>query len=505
MAVLRKNILANAAGRSWAGLIGLAFIPVYIQYLGIEAYGLIGFFTVMQAWFVLLDMGMTTTLNREMARFSIGEHTAQSIRELLRSIEIVVLVLGTLAVLVTWGASGWLASNWLVAEKLSAGTVAKAIAIMGAIAALRLIEGIYRGALLGLQKQVFFNLIYALVETVRAVGAIGVLVWVSPTIEAYFAWQGLVSIAAVGVFAAVSYLHLPKAERPVGFSWRALDGIRHFATGMMAYMFLAVLQTQIDKIVLSRLLSLQGFGYYSFGAAIAAVLIVLINPITQAFFPRLSELAARGDDVQLVRHYHLGAQLVSAIAAPAALMMVFFGRDLLAFWSGDRALAEQVAPILALLAAGTLLNCMMHMPFITQFAYGRLDITVKTNLVAVGVLLPGVYLAALHYGAVGAAGIWVVINAGYVLLGMPYMFRHMLATERWAWYRDDVFFPLSAATLTGGLLWYAGLPAFDKPMQLAWFLLAGLLMLGASVAAAPALRTHLLRLVRKGGRPWTQP
>lgn len=493
MSALNKNLLANVVGRIWAGLIGLVFIPLYIRYLGIEAYGLIGFFIVMQAWLVLLDMGMTPTLNREMARFSTGAHTPQSIRELLRSLEFVVITLGVLSGFVIWGASGWLASDWLRADELPVSTVAQAIAIMGGVAVLRLIEGIYRGALLGLQKQVFFNLAYSLIETVRAVGAIGILAWVSPSIEAYFVWQGLVSVAAVLVLAAATYRHLPPAELPVRFSRQALSGIRQFVMGMMAYMFLAVLQTQIDKILLSRLLSLQDFGYYSLAAAVAAALIVLINPITQAFFPRFSELVARGDDEQLVGNYHLAAQLVSTFAAPAALLLLLYGEDLLFFWSGDRGLAGQVAPILALLAVGTLLNCMMHVPFITQFAYGRLDITVKTNFTAVCVLVPAIYLATRHFGAIGAACVWASINAGYILVGMPFMYRHLLRNERWKWYRDDVLLPLSAASLAGGLFWYAGPHSLEEPMQLAWPLIAGLLMLGAAVAAAPALRAYLFR------------
>jgi len=62
-----------------ASSIGLAFVPVYIDYLGIEAYGLIGVFAILQAWLALLDFGMTPTLAREMSRFSAGAHDAQSI------------------------------------------------------------------------------------------------------------------------------------------------------------------------------------------------------------------------------------------------------------------------------------------------------------------------------------------------------------------------------------------------------------------------------------------
>jgi len=57
----------------------LAFVPLYIKYLGIEAYGLIGVFAILQAWLRLLDMGMKPAINREMARFTGGAHNAQSI------------------------------------------------------------------------------------------------------------------------------------------------------------------------------------------------------------------------------------------------------------------------------------------------------------------------------------------------------------------------------------------------------------------------------------------
>ena len=70
--MIKRNLIANFLGQGWTALMGLAFIPVYIKYLGIEAYGLIGIFAVLHAWLTLLDVGMTPTLGREMARFTGG-------------------------------------------------------------------------------------------------------------------------------------------------------------------------------------------------------------------------------------------------------------------------------------------------------------------------------------------------------------------------------------------------------------------------------------------------
>ena len=39
---------------------GLAFIPLYIHYLGMEAYGLIGAFVLLQAWLALFGYGFNS-------------------------------------------------------------------------------------------------------------------------------------------------------------------------------------------------------------------------------------------------------------------------------------------------------------------------------------------------------------------------------------------------------------------------------------------------------------
>jgi len=83
--MIKRNTIANWIGQGVSALMGLAFVPLYIRYLGMEAYGLIGIFVLLQAWLSILDMGITPTLNREMARFTAGAHTPQSIHNLLRS------------------------------------------------------------------------------------------------------------------------------------------------------------------------------------------------------------------------------------------------------------------------------------------------------------------------------------------------------------------------------------------------------------------------------------
>ena len=77
---LKHNIIANYVGQFYNILIGITMVPMYVSYMGIEAYGLVGFFAMLQTWFLLLDVGLTPAMARETARFHGGAVDALSLR-----------------------------------------------------------------------------------------------------------------------------------------------------------------------------------------------------------------------------------------------------------------------------------------------------------------------------------------------------------------------------------------------------------------------------------------
>lgn len=98
-ASLKASVVANYLGQGWNALMGFAFLPVYIHYLGIESFALIGIFGLLQAWLTLLDMGMKPALTREMARFSAGWHSSEFIHDLLRSVVLIGLIIAMMIAL----------------------------------------------------------------------------------------------------------------------------------------------------------------------------------------------------------------------------------------------------------------------------------------------------------------------------------------------------------------------------------------------------------------------
>ena len=481
-------------------VMGFVFVPVFIKYLGVEAFGLLGIFTILQSSLALLDMGMKPALGREMARFTAGAYDAQFIRDLLRSTELAAAGMATIIALGMWWSAGWIASKWLNAQSLPLSAVRHALIGMGVLCALRFMENIYSGSIAGLQRQVLQGIMSSSLVTARALGAIAVLAWVSPTVEAFFIWQVLISIIAVPIFAAVVYRELPASPRPATFSWKSVTGIWRFAGGVMAITLLALLLTQFDKILLSRLLPLKVFAVYAVAGMLSSALYMLSVPIGAAFFPPFTQFITLRDMAALRHAYHQAAQLSAVVMGSAAIVLVVFADTVLSAWTGNPTLTRDAAPILRVLAFGTLLNGFMGIPIQMQLAHGWTQLTIKMNLVAVVILVPALLLVVPRYDGIGAAWVWVALNVGYLLFGVSLMHLRLLPTEKWRWYSRDVIAPASVAAATALACRYCLPNRAGTMIELLVLVFTAACTAAAAVLVSPLVRatlgSHMLGAVR---------
>src|SRR5438132_11502036 len=120
MNLLTRNLLANFLGKGWAAIMNLAFVPLLIRFMGIEAYGLVGFYITLLAVLSLLDLGLSFTLNREMARYSVQPDKAKQMRDTVRTLEMIYWGLAFLIGITVIGLSPFIARNWLKPQDIPA-------------------------------------------------------------------------------------------------------------------------------------------------------------------------------------------------------------------------------------------------------------------------------------------------------------------------------------------------------------------------------------------------
>lgn len=486
---LRASAIANYLGQGWSALMGIAFLPLYVKAIGVESYALIGFFAVLQVWMGLLDLGLTPTLNREMARLRAGLHTAQSIRNLLRSLELACGALTAISIAAVWSLAPWLATHWLNIQGLQLASVIGAIQLMAFVLAIRFFEQIYRGALQGAQDQIWLNAASAVLATARWGGAYLVVTQVRPTVSAFFLWQGAVSVVTTAVLVHRIYRILPASGTRGRFDSAALVEVYTFARGMFLGSLLAFLLTQSDKLAVSKLLPLAELGYYTLAATVAGGLMQLVSPLNTAVYPRLTVHVAMGNESALRRTYHDACEWMAVIVVPPALVLATFPDVVLLAWSGDPELVAHVAPLLQILVLGQLANALVNMPYMLQLAHGWTSLAIAVNSIAVLVFVPMVIWAVPKYGSMGAASIWLGLNLGYLAVAAGVMHRRLLKGATLRWYRDAVIQPLAAASFLAIAMRFALPDGLSRSSAAFTAIGAGTVILLGTTAATPAART----------------
>jgi len=493
---LKLNILANFIGQGWSALTQLAFVPLYLKFLGIEAYGLIGFYIVLQGMLQILDAGLSMTINRELARYSVQPEKAREARNLLRTLEVAYWLIGIAIGLMVFAAAPWIASGWIKSRDIPVRDLELTLMMMGLLSALQWPVSFYHGGLTGLQRQVFLNVLKVSMLTLSGGGAVLVLWLVAPTITAFYKWQILVSAIYVALLAVSVWRCMPVHSGAPRVDVRLLHNIWRFAAGMGGITVSAVVLTHLDKLILSKMLSLEMFGYYTLAGVIGYGVVIVITPVFSAIFPRFASLVASGEEATLKRLYHQSSQFLAVLILPIGVTIALFSFDILYLWTGNATAAQSAAPIASILAIGTVLNGLMNPPYALQLAYGWTSIGLRINTFLIILLIPAIIFMTTHYGAIGAAIVWPASNGIYMIIGIPFTHRRLLRGEAGRWAVTDVGFPLMATLLAVGLgKWLIEGPM--PPIAVLGCLVAVLFisLLAASLAASQ-VRTELLRLIK---------
>lgn len=448
---LKRNIFANYASQIYVTLINIVILPLYIKYMGAEAYGLVGFFAMLQMWFSLLDMGLTPTMARETARYRGGVTDAFSYRRLVRALEGVFLTVALVGGSTMFITADYIARDWLQVHHLPIDEVQTAVQLMAAIVAIRWMCGLYRGAISGSERLVWLGWYNSFIATLRFLGVLPVLIFIGVTPTIFFTFQfGVAVVELAGLlFHAYRLLPImPNAIR-VPWSWTPLKPVLRFSLTIAFTSSVWVLVTQTDKLVLSKILPLAEYGYFTLAVLVASGMMVISAPVSGAIMPRMAKLEAEGNYVGLIHVYRQATQMVAVIAGAASVTVAFCAEPLLWAWTGDKILAHQTAPILILYAIGNGILAVSAFPYYLQYAKGDLRLHLIGNAVFVVLLIPFIIWAASRYGGVGAGYVWLIMNLLSFVAWLPLVHRKFAPGLNLKWYFQDVLIIFLAVSIAG--------------------------------------------------------
>jgi O-antigen/teichoic acid export membrane protein len=487
-----RNLFAGAVGRMLVAIIGVICVPLTVRMLGVERYGIISMSATFLSLSSLLDLGIAPSLNRELARLAALEGQAQRMRDLVRTLEVVAWAISagiaTLAVTASSYVEGWFRTTEVPVDDIRS-----AVALMGLAVAAQWPVSLYSGGLNGLQEQVTMNTVNVCAMALRSFGAVLVIWLVSCSMQAYLAWQIAIVIGQTAMLAFFLRRRLPAAGPP-RIRFGLLREVAGLALGMSGTTALMVLTSQSDKLLLSRILPLESFGWYMIAWAIAFRLGMLTDPVIDSVYPHLTAVFSRGGADAVREPYRHGMQLMALATLPIALTVAICADDISYFWTIGAPYADRVATLMAPLTLGVAFVSLIDVPMVLQWSAGRARPVFLAKLAGFFLLVPGVALGSLFLGVEVGVWAWPAANATVLVATLPVVHRTVFGRgQKWWW--PEV---LGAALVIAASLVLWRLVTFDLTSPALRFVrLGGASALAAAVGvvSVPAGRTIALRLL----------
>jgi O-antigen/teichoic acid export membrane protein len=495
---LKRNVLANYASQIYITVIGIIQVPLYLKYMGAEAYGLVGFFTLLQVWFNLLDMGLASTMMRETARFQGGAADALNYRRLVRALQVIFLAVALIGGSAIFASAGFIASDWLKVQALPLSEVQFAVQIMALGVALRWMCGLYRGVISGFERFVWLAGYNSLIATLRFVGVLLVLIFVGTTPTVFFTYQLLMAVVDLVGLAVKMYGLLPAvpAGQRLGWSFTPIKPVLNFSLTIAFTSSLSILVGQTDQLVLSRLLPLAEYGYFTLAVLVANAVMITTSPISSALIPRLTRLEGEGNHAGLIKLYRGTTQLVCVIALPVAFTLAAFAEPVVWAWTGDPIAAKFAAPILQLYVVGNGVLAVAAFAYYLQYAKGDLRLHLLGNTIFVVLLIPLLVWATWRFGGVGAGWAWLGASLMYFFGWIPLVHRRFVPGLHRRWMFDVL--PIAAGAAIGAWAVSMLTPAQDNRLQaIVLAMLMGMLVLMITASSSPIIRTRAWLLMHR--------
>lgn len=406
-----KNTIANLASRIWTMLANFIFVPLYIRYLGEEAFGLVTFFVTLQTVLNLLGLGFSKTLRREFASDVTSGKTNEYKYKLLRSIETICWMIALVIIALCFFFSTFIAQKWLSFEKLSQDTVSLTIFLMGISIGIQLIANVYLGCLFGQEKQVQADTIQFIWSLVKNAGVVIVISLVAADIRLFYVWYIFIDIIYM-LFIRYFVIHyLAESTTKLNWSFRdfiALKNVYGFAIGIMFISIGYALNSQVDKIIISNRFSLTIVGSYNSTYNLSYVASIIASAAGIAIFPRFTSLfTAKSIEDQKALYLKVNG-IVNIFSSTLGAFIAVFSYDILKVWTGSSEIASTMQNAGLYLILGTTISAFQEIPYNYFLACGvTLVNAIQTGCSIIYVLLiTPIFIN--HLGILGAAISWLV-------------------------------------------------------------------------------------------------
>ncbi|MEO1020099.1 MAG: oligosaccharide flippase family protein [Pseudomonadota bacterium] len=397
----------------------LVTVPLYIEAVGLERYGILSLIWLLAGMFGFLDLGMGAATNYMIARAH-SDPSATPIGAVVSTTAVINFGIGCILGMMFWIALGPLAFGNVEGTESLKAEIQEAIVWIALLAPLTLAAAVFRHALDGQRKFITVNSIGTIGQAMTVVVALIVAIVFGPELTNLVLSIVLVRLAMlvcymVFVFATV------KIERFMNRT--ELAELIKFGGWQTLFSSLTGLVSALDRFVVGWISGAGATATYAIAFSLSRRLGFFASAFMRTLYPRLSSVVELSTRRELVRR---ALNSVSCVMLCVTVPSIIIVRPFLSLWLGEE-LDQTVGPIAQVLLIAFFMQTLLSVLFIFKRASGLPETPAKVRAVTtIPFIITLITLVSL-FGGIGAAYA-LAVRFGFELVWMLNSARLMSVT-----------------------------------------------------------------------------
>lgn len=401
------KVLSSYTATIWNIVAVYIFIPINISVLGNASFGIISYAATFQAFISLLELGVSTVLKRELSiQKESNEHSI-----LVESVDRIYIAIALVAMLGLTVIGYFWADKIIKTQSLNKDEIFIIFTLIIGINLLQLLINIFQGAMWGMNEITKSNFFQIAISSLKFVIPITIVYVFKSDIITYFISQ--VILLFIFYISIRSYIFKKLNINSLNFlnlNFNEIKKHSSFAGGVFLISLLAALASQTDKIILSSLISIEALSPYYIAFTIAQISTILISPLTNVTFNKLTLYKSQNQDTIL-------AQTISSLSNIMFFAIAFIFSNLLLFsnaalnlWIRNEEIVFSIQRVLPFLLIGGALQAFTVLPFSLSLASKDSKSIIRIQLIYITISIPLNFLLINKFGTTGAAIVWCSTN-----------------------------------------------------------------------------------------------
>lgn len=402
--LLARSAIWNLAGMAAPVLVALVAIPLLIEGMGKERFGLLAIIWMGVGYFSLFDLGLGRALTKLVSE-RLGRNEQSELGPLIWTAFILLALLGLIGASVLIVLSPLLVTGLLLVPEVLHDEAIAAFRILAIGVPIVIITAGLVGILEAHQR-------FRVIAQIRI--PLGVLTFAGPLLTLQFtpsiAWATTVLLVSRAVAMLTYYWAASRVSevlrKPRRIDRTQVKPLLGFGGWLTVTNIIGPLMTYMDRFFIGAKLGLSAVTYYVTPYEILARMQMLPHAIMGVMFPAMS--TAYGSDAQRLSVIYMnGSKVLYWAMLPVLAAAFLLGPEALTVWLGEE-FRNASTPVVHWLAAGWMINVLARPAFTVLQAVGRPDLVAKTHLAELVPYLGILWWLAGSYGIAGVAAAWTV-------------------------------------------------------------------------------------------------